>query len=991
MNRFKTLRKLAIFMLVVASVLTLAACNRGDDTPYGDLSDNVYLTLGDITITEKALYNQLRLQGATILATMIDEKLFADELVIVRNLLADGDEDANEYFDDTVNNAIHGTSNKDNLERLFERNPERFYRNIEQYADSLYLLDNALVIADIIDALVDLVNTQDTPYSGYASIPAIVTRYELRVAQRYFAQQKLAEEVLDEESTVFISDENVLAYYRNNRQGRYDVETLVIRFINLNEANAALYKASIKADARGLWYQVPDIRIPVGEPGYIDLNDTISYGHVKTILENLNLLGKLGADYEDRSTISVLDYENYYKAYVISTNRETGLRDVSMTNEEVLEAFVRIYNFLNPASEIEIALDGTIVGVGGADFNTSYTYDELTKLNASLRNHIYNTLAAADSIDPDDPAEGRPFSSRVQTFGNSRYLVFKLSDDSDSEEGILIEDPEDPDLEIFADTEDADAIRQEMYDKIFESRLTNTYITTAVQTLYEDLTVNIYDPIVRAFYEQYYGYEGTTRNRAGDVIADFADYEITVRELYDRLEASYGINLALDQLSNLWLLNSEDYSISETDRDNYEEQFKDIIRQFSADQFATAGYPASMGRDNFLLLAFGVTTNAEAVNQLYIYPELRQQYLQDMNAHYDGDDYSIYEKLADLAAKQHAFFESINVSHLLIYVDENGDGSPDNPAEYLDKLSPEGRDQVLDGLVNLVELLYQRVGNYKGQSEGLRALADEFNATGRIFRGENKIPPYDYTLEQIWAEYRQLGFHLRFESIQSAVTNTSNFITGASVLDEVFYNRAMDIHARLADMVDDESKFPYLDLYSDVITRDALDEVQSSFGWHLILATSVREPVSAIFKESSDEDGRYISDDDERNAYNEDSETLTAGQIEFYLVEKESPEGVVLPSAVQTAVTAYLNPILNRYNNTHMQRELIFKMLEDVEFASADDALRFQTIRDINRRQFFEYMLSTLEVGGEVVGVFDANYFNLYGNWFNILEATERP
>ena len=31
---------------------------------------------------------------------------------------------------------------------------------------------------------------------------------------------------------------------------------------------------------------------------------------------------------------------------------------------------------------------------------------------------------------------------QIQTFGNARYLVFKLNDESDTEEGILIEDPE---------------------------------------------------------------------------------------------------------------------------------------------------------------------------------------------------------------------------------------------------------------------------------------------------------------------------------------------------------------------------------------------------------------------------------------------------------------------------------------------------------------------------------------------------------------------
>jgi hypothetical protein len=331
----------------------------------------------------------------------------------------------------------------------------------------------------------------------------------------------------------------------------------------------------------------------------------------------------------------------------------------------------------------------------------------------------------------------------------------------------------------------------------------------------------------------------------------------------------------------------------------------------------------------------------------------------------------------------------MNVSHLLIFFDDNGDGQPDNPQEYLDKLSPQGRQDVLDGLAELVQLLYDMVGQYRGHAEGLTSLANEFNSSGRIEVG-SRIPPFDFRVEQIWHQYRQLGFHLRFENLPNAITNTSNFVTGSSVLDKVFYNRAIELHNFLVSLPDDDSKLPHLDFYDDykfntVDWENELENVKSSFGWHLILTTSIRKPVSAIYSASNDEDGRYVSDDGERNAYNEDSETLTASQIEFFLVEKDTPEGVVLPSAVQTAVTNFLNPILTRYENTFMQRELIFRLLNEVEFANENNRARFDTIRAINRRQLSEYMLSTGR------GLFDQNYANLYADWFEILEATERP
>ena len=281
MNQIKTFRKLAIFVLILAGLLTLAACGSSEKIPYGSITDDNYMTLGDVTVTEKELYNQLRLQGASVLATMVDEEIFADELAAAILLLASGDESANDYLDETINTAIHGTAVEEQLDEIFTDYNDRWSRNIEQFADSLYLLDNNINRLAIIASLEGM----ETPGKGYSALPLLVERYGLRVAQRNFAEGKLAVEVTDEDDASYISEANVVTYYKTNKEGQYDVDALVVRFINLNEANAALYLASIKADSKGLWYKIPDIRILSGEEGYVDLNDLTpsGYGHVRGI------------------------------------------------------------------------------------------------------------------------------------------------------------------------------------------------------------------------------------------------------------------------------------------------------------------------------------------------------------------------------------------------------------------------------------------------------------------------------------------------------------------------------------------------------------------------------------------------------------------------------------------------------------------------------------------------------------------------------------
>ena len=64
-------------------------------------------------------------------------------------------------------------------------------------------------------------------------------------------------------------------------------------------------------------------------PGYIDL-DNPDYAYVKDILDDLEITSKLGVDLESREMITVQDYENYYKAYIINTDRSNGFSDVKL-------------------------------------------------------------------------------------------------------------------------------------------------------------------------------------------------------------------------------------------------------------------------------------------------------------------------------------------------------------------------------------------------------------------------------------------------------------------------------------------------------------------------------------------------------------------------------------------------------------------------------------------------------------------------------------
>jgi len=979
MNQIKTLRRIAAIVLVAAGALTLAACNKETKTPYGSLSEeNIYVSLDGQTVSETELYDKFRVQGVSVLSQMIDDIVLDEYLNDAETALSNKDEDALEYFTEIVNEAIFGTSDEESLADLYTDDNDVYVMDIEQFVDSMYLLNNTIDSDALFNEILALADT----FEGYEEISEIVDVYQSSLAQYLYAKEQLALDVEDEDSDYYIEDEDIVTYYQANTEGKYDVEALVVRFINLNEANAALYQVGLKSDSKGLWYQIPDIRIEEGEAGYVDLN-AAKYSFIKDILEDLELLGKLGDDYTDRSKISVSDFEEYYKSYTIDIDRDL-YPDDELSNAEVKAKFVEIYNLLNPTTTLSIDSEGVIVDESNEPFDITYTYDDLNDYNTSLRSHVYTTLTAETAIE--DATTEKAYSSRIQTFGDFRYLVYKLDDNSADEEGILVEDEDDEDVYVFADTEAADAAKAEALADLIDAKLTETYITTVVSALYDDVEVNIYDNTLRILYEQNYGYDGDDTNKTGDVLADVTvdgkKTDVLVDEFYNEVEKAYGINLAYDLLTNKILLASDEYTVTDDEYDDYEDQFEDIITAFSSDSYSS--YPASMGREAFLLVAFGATSNEEAINELYVYPELRDQFLSDYEAHYTD----FYDKMAQLAALQYDFEKSISVSHLLIYFDQDADGSPDDPAEYLAELPQDTQDEITAGLLSLVEEIYDRLGKYTDFEAGLSAITSEFNETGRILRGSDGSDgsTIDLQPELDWAEYRQLGFYMTYEDISSDITNTSNIITGSSVLDDVFYDRAISLYDDLVSIEDNEGLFPYLDFYDEIQYESGIDEtdlelVQSSFGWHFIMVNSIGEHTSAIYSETDDEDEDYMDSDLDLNVYNEDSEKLTASQIEYYLVLSETDEGAPLPSEVEDAINTYLSPVTSLYTNTYMQRELIFSLLEEATLTDANASNRLSTIRAINIRQFHNYQLSDNN------GVFDQNYNNLYGSWFDILEA----
>ena len=68
------------------------------------------------------------MQGAATLAAMVDEELFKEEIVDAKSKLGSGDKTLSKYLDDTVNQAIHNSTDLEDLQDLFDDNHDIYIR-----------------------------------------------------------------------------------------------------------------------------------------------------------------------------------------------------------------------------------------------------------------------------------------------------------------------------------------------------------------------------------------------------------------------------------------------------------------------------------------------------------------------------------------------------------------------------------------------------------------------------------------------------------------------------------------------------------------------------------------------------------------------------------------------------------------------------------------------------------------------------------------------
>lgn len=810
----------------------------------------------------------------------------------------------------------------------------------------------------------------------------------------------------------------------------------------IKEMNSATKKLAIEKFADHMYLLGVNIK---NAEGIIDIYDTdcLQYfmkdyarkEYVRSLLDNEDKKGKYYWENENQKDVNGNDIKDengkeiknpYYisddaieSAYNSNTNSENTYNVVIIKYDTLAEAraaynwdnaITAYENFQNLYYERYSFKDRN--ALNAEENNFMLTEEELNSYNSSLVTLVKNMSENFEDLEKTYKFE--------QQFGSAVYSVYLNAPFKEADYASL----EGPALK---------EAKTETKNKIIENKLTSSTISTLLlEKLYEEKVV-INDFVFDALYSV--ENEKHTRLEANAFSNDFlvkvGEKSLSVETFYTNLEKVYGISTAMDYFTKETLAKDETYSgkVTPEDEEKINKEYDAVMASFEKNEFASSGLPASIGKDVFMFVYFGSTSEDE-VKEYYKTQKIWNYYATEK-------DQKFYDKAADFG-KQYAgevkenieskYFD-LSVKHILLTVDYNGDGNPDDPEIFMSKLSDSDKTSFMtaiqEAMVAIVEEVNYLVDNDKTTLlNALDFVQNRFHSSGDLGIIESSIEYEEENGEKVvksyktWDDFKsKFNLSLKIEDLGS-VNNSS-----ASKYVSEFSVGVKRLYTILKAKADAEnSDFSLSDdyLYGDILTKTVkgadgketvtdttheerlaqftvkADEnnvggnlIQTSFGYHILASYNSSSMTSARYTASSDKGGQYkeikIKLNGEPvtipNAYS-DNKYATADQIKIYDAQLNTDDGITdLPPGAKTFISKFFSDFTSKYTNATFKNikfayeNLLTLKAEEPKLTFADEATNkeFAEFIEIQKREFNSY--ATPEV----------NDLSIFANWWDIV------
>ena len=519
-----------------------------------------------------------------------------------------------------------------------------------------------------------------------------------------------------------------------------------------------------------------------------------------------------------------------------------------------------------------------------------------------------------------------------QQFGKNVYLVYL--------------NQEKPEVE-YEKLEEADkaAAKEETIKELIEGKLTSNVISTLLVEKVYDTEIVIYDYVFDALYaaenSDHKRLEASEwKDEYNSYVAKVGETYITVADFYSKLEKLLGLTTSLDYFTNEVLLNSK-YADKLTDKDleAIDKEYKAAVESFENGSYASNGLPASVGKDVFLFAYFGSTDEAEIKNQ-YKSQKIWEYYLKEKPENYFA--------LAEAFSKQyHDKYFDLSVKHILLTVDFDSDGTPDDPELFMNKLSEEKQTAFTNAIVAAMDAIVKEVNyivekDYSSLVDALDYVLREFYANGTLLSDTTKT----------WSFYKdEFNLGLTIEDLSSVSSSTySQYVKEFGIGVQKLYTK-----------LSEEKKLNDDYLASSVSNIDEL--IKTNYGYHILGVYNSGNVTSALYTKDNDSSEQYVNIKVEvngekvtiENAYSE-NKWASINQIRIYDAQVNTEDGITdLPSAVKTYISKFYTTFTTRFNNESFRNILLAKTELTIDFADANNDTKFAEFIEIQKRQLDSY------------------------------------
>ena len=684
-------------------------------------------------------------------------------------------------------------------------------------------------------------------------------------------------------------------------------------------------------------------------------------------------------------------------AAITKATNEVGELNDSNVSDFYINLYNNYYSYRTPltSADLTIVTDDDTEANSFTHFQYDLDSDDLSKIGTNLKALYVDGLEDGEYLSSPRSTDG----TYTMVYKNSTKYIYGGKNTETK----------------FDDLNETDLAKakKDIKDIVLQGRVSDSFIQSHTAETFENLDITFYDSIIRSQYinanDSHYdnGYDKDLSTASTDLIYkmnyDGKTYELKVDDLFNSLEAIYGIDSSMELLTNQYLIdNYLDTWLTDEDKADLDEQFETVISNYKAGSID--GYSTDLGVENFKSIYFGFNSDEQIKEQYYYAASLRTiyttktyyyaDYYKDLasNSKFNEESnlFTNLKQFNDLSTEQQF---SLDVVHMLISVDDEVDGTLDDPAEFRASLANE---QAREDYDNAVMALVNAI---VAETNAIDATKKEaFNYIVTAYNNDLPLTAGGDYAGKTWADFKSI-YHFSLKTEDLGTINTGN--AGQYVYP--FSSHAKTLFNDIKDSFDEENG--YLE-FSDAPLTNINDLCTTNYGYHVFDVTDLDASTNSA-KFTIDDD-RYVSGEEGPKVYEainvnvdtysddpteiiangySDTDEASTNQLFVYFFESQTTDGVTsLYSRVESSIDDTFSSISTRFLSSEFQT---YKLMNDLKGTSSDlaSAIKFASddeSKDAALNIYLQNKRDTIDGyvnPNETIGYIFDDWFNL--DWNN--------